>query len=224
MTKSVAEKINEAARVELALKEEKKARLKVNGNRGIQRDRNKQKNVPISAFYNKVVRLTEEPIVLDPSTNILPRDCRTTNGWFTVVYNPEGSPKRVRGKPYTIGQDLVRGRFCVSGLKHLKALASRIPEFAFLLKWSYFDPTLFKIAKQHPGVAFSFNFKWGEYADMIEKKAEAMGIDIDHKPFFMYITKKEEMDKLREKYKILPNPVKEDYITVLEELDKEEGE
>lgn len=224
MINSVAEKINKAAMVEANLTEAKKSRKKVNGNSTIKSVRNKQKNMPISAFYNKVVRLTEEPIVFDPSTNILPRDCRTTNGWFTVVYNPEGSPKRVRGKPYTIGQDLVRGRFCVSGLKHLKALASRIPEFAFLLKWSYFDPALFRIAKQHPGVAFSFNFKWAEYADMIEKKAEAMGIDIDHKPFFMYIAKKEEMDRLREKYKMLPNPVKEDYITVLEDLEKEADE
>ena len=216
--KNIAEKIQGAACVELGLFEEKKNRRKVNGNRGIERERNKQKSIPISAFYNKIVRLSEEPIIVD---NVLPRDCRITNGWFTITYNPSGSPKLVRGKPYTIGQDLIRGRFCVSGVKHWKALCERIPEFAFIKKWSNFNQGLFALAKQHPGVAFGFNLNWVEYAEMIERKAEEQGIDIDHKPFFVYKTKKEDMEKLSEQYKVYPNPVKEDYQTVLDNIDKE---
>ena len=69
--------------------------------------------------------------------------------------------------------------------------------------------------------AFPFNFKWAEYGAMIEEKAEKMGIDIDHKPFFAYITKKEKLDQLRTEYKMYPNPVKEDYQSVLDEVDKE---
>jgi len=174
--------------------------------------------VPISAFFSKVVRLSEEPIIV--VDKMLPRDCRMTNGWYSITYNPEGSPKRVKGKPYTIGQDLVRGRFCVSGYNHLCALSKRIPEFAFLLKWAYFDKGLFAVAKQHPGIAFCFNLKWAEYGAMIEEKAEKMGIDIDHKPFFAYITKKEKLDQLRAEYQMYPNPVKEDYQSVLDEVDK----
>lgn len=224
MTKSVDKTVIKAALTEMKFPQNINTRTTVRGSSTKKAERNKQKNVPVEAYFTKVVRLSEEPIVIDLSNKILPQDCRTTNGWYSVTYNPEGSPKRVRGKPYTIGQDLVRGRFCVSGLKHLKALASRIPEFAFLLKWSYFDPGLFKLAKQHPGIAFCFNFKWCEYGSMIEKKAEEQGIDIDHKPFFAYITKKEKLDQLRKEYKIMPNPVKEDYIAVLDDLEKEADE
>ena len=56
---------------------------------------------------------------------------------------------------------------------------------------------------------------------MIEEKADKMGIDIDHKPFFVYTTKKEKMEELKKEYKMMPNPVKEDYQTVLDEIDKE---
>ena len=219
MTNSVSEAVAKAAAVEMSLFEEKKNRRIVSGNSTIRRDRNKQKDMPVSAFFNKIVRLSEEPVVV--VDKMLPRDCRRTNGWFTITYNPSGSPKLVKGKPYTIGQDLVRGRFCVSGIRHLKALSKRIPEFAFLLKWSYFDEGLFALAKQHPGVAFGFNLKWAEYARMIEEKAEKMGIDIDHKPFFVYKAKKSELERLREEYQMYPNPVKEDYQSVLDEVDKE---
>ena len=219
MTNSVSKTVSEAVRTEVALLQDRPNKSLVRGkptNKGV---RNKRKNVPVSAYFIKVVRLSEEPIIV--VDKMLPRDCRTTNGWYSIIYNPEGSPKRVKGKPYTLGQDLIQGRFCVSGIRHLKAVASRIPEIAFLLKWSYFDERLFALAKKHPGIAFCFNFKWGDYGDMIEKKAEKMGIDIDHKPFFAYITKKEKLDQLRAEYKMYPNPVKEDYQSVLDEVDKE---
>lgn len=179
------------------------------------------KSMPISAFFNKVVRVSEQPVIPDLKTGFLPRDTRTTNGFFTITYNPEGSPKRVKGKPYTFGQDMVRGRFCVSGFKHLEALAKRIPEFAFILKWSNYSKGLFAIAKQHPGVPFPFNLNWAEYGEFIEKRAEQMGIDIDHKPFFVYITNAAKLRELREKYQMYSNPDREVYQTVLDEIDKE---
>ena len=219
MTKSVSETVIGSAKTELTLHQILPNRVKPDGSSTKKKERKNAKDIPISAFFTKVVRLSEEPIIIIDKQ--LPRDCRTTNGWFSVTYNPEGSPKRVKDKPYTIGQDLVRGRFCVSGPKHLKALSKRIPEFAFLLKWSYYNEGLFAIAKKHPGIAFCFNFKWVEYGEMIEKKAEEMGIDIDHKPFFAYITKKEKLDQLRAEYQMLPNPIKEDYQSVLDEIDKE---
>ena len=221
MINNVSQQTQRAAKIESVLLEEKQNRYKVHGDSKIGRERNKQKDVPVSALYNKIVDLAEEPIVFDPSTKILPRTCRTTNGWFTITYNPAGSPKLVPGKPYTIGQDLIRGRFCVSGPGHFRALCSRIPEFAFIKKWSYFDEGLFALAKKHPGVAFGFNLNWVAYADMIEKKAEARGIDIDHKPFFMYMAKKEKMDQMRKEYKMYPNPTRESLQTVLDEIDKE---
>jgi len=219
MTKSVIERVKDQAVLEAGFLEQKR-RYQSNKRRKETVGLN-AKNIPVSAFYNKVVRISELPVVIDLSTGLLPRDARTTNGFYTITYNPEGSPKRVKGKPYTFGQDMIRGRFCVSGVNHLWALSKRIPEFAFILKWSNYSDGLFALAKQHPGVPFPFNFNWAEYGGMIEKKAEEMGIDIDHKPFFVYITKKEKLDELREKYKMIPNPDREQFQSVLDEVDKE---
>lgn len=182
---------------------------------------NKRKDVPVTAFFNKVVSLDENPIVIDLSTGLLPTNVRTTSGFFTLTYNPEGSPKRVKDKPYTFGQDLIAARISVSGPKHLKALGKRIPEIGWILRWSFFTDDLFALAKQHPGIAFGFNVNWPKYAAMIEAKAEQMGIDIDHKPFLTYITNAAKMKELREKYKMMPKPTKEDYQSVLDEVDKE---
>lgn len=215
MTKSIVQKVKEQASLEATL-EPVGARL-----RPVKRRLNKRKDVPISVHLNKVVSLREEPVVIDLNSGLLPTDIRTTNGFYTITYNPIGSPKYVKDKPYTFGQDMVRGRFCVSGVRHLRALSKRIPEFAFILKWSYFDEGLFAVAKKHPGIPFPFNFKWAEYGTMIEKKAEEKGIDIDHKPYLVYVAKKEVLAERDEKYKMYPNPNKEDYQTVLDEVDKE---
>ena len=182
---------------------------------------NKPKDVPVTAFLNKVVSIDGQPIVIDLSTGLLPMNVRTTSGFFTLTYNPEGSPKRVKDKPYTFGQDLIAARISVSGPRHLRALGDRIPEIGWILKWSFFTDDLFAIAKQHPGIAFGFNVNWPKYAAMIEAKAEQMGIDIDHKPFLTYITNAAKMRELREKYKMMPKPTKEDYQSVLDEVDKE---
>lgn len=182
---------------------------------------NKPKNVPISAFFKKVVSLDEMPITIEPFSGLLSTNVRTTSGFFTLVYNPEGSPKRVKDKPYTFGQDLFAARISVSGPRHLRALGERIPEIGWILKWSYFSDELFALAKKHPGIAFGFNVNWPEYAKMVEAKAEQMGIDIDHKPYLTYITSADKLKDLRDKYKMMPPPTKEDYQTVLDDVDKE---
>lgn len=188
---------------------------------GSRKARNKPKDVPVSAFFKKVVDLDDFPIVINPQTGLLSRNARTTGGYFTLTYNPEGSPKRVNGKPYCVGQDLIAGRICVSGPKHWHALCKRIPELGWIERWSYLEDSLFGIAKKHPGVSFGFNVRWVDYADMIEAKAEEMGLDIDHKPYLVYITNAEKMKELREKYKMYPPRTKEDIESVLEEVDRD---
>ena len=188
---------------------------------GCRKARNKPKDMPVSAFFKKVVALDELPVAIEPFTGLLSRNVRTTNGYFTLTYNPEGSPKRIKDKPYTVGQDLLAARICVSGPAHFKMLCTRIPELMWIKKWSYLTDELWAIAKKHPGVAFGFNVNWPAYADMIEAKAEEMGIDIDHKPFLTYITTAEKMEELRKKYQMLPPRTKEDIQSVLDEVDKE---
>ena len=188
---------------------------------GYKKKGDKPKNVPVTAYFKKVVALDELPIAIDPFTGLLSRNVRTTSGYFTLTYNPEGSPKRVKDKPYTVGQDLIACRICVSGPAHFKKLCTRIPELMWIKKWSYLNDDLWAVAKKHPGVAFGFNVNWVAYANMIEKKAEEMGIDIDHKPFLVYVTTAEKMKELREKYQMYPPRTKEDIQSVLEEVDKE---
>lgn len=211
MTSIVAKEVmNNAVEGEKYLKERVKMRV-----------RKKPKDVPISAFFRKIVSIDELPVVIDPELGMLSRNVRTTSGFFTITYNPEGSPKRVKDKPYTIGQDLIEGRICVSGPAHWNMLCKRIPDLAWIKKWSYFTNDFFAIAKKHPGISFGFNVRWAEYGNYIEKKAEEMGIDIDHKPYVVYITTAEKMKVLKEKYKMYPHPTKEDILPMLEEVDKE---
>lgn len=181
--------------------------------------RNEPKNVPVSAYFKKVVSIDELPVVINLQTGLLSTNARVTSGYFTLTYYPSGSKKYVAGKPYVFGQDFIRGRFCVSGPRHFGALCDRIPEFRWIQKWSFFDDGLFAVAKKHPGVAFGFNVNWVAYANMIEKKAEEMGLDIDHKPYLVYITTAEKMKQLREKYKVLPPPTKDDYKEILDDID-----
>ena len=188
---------------------------------GCRKARNKPKDMPVTAFFKKVVSLDELPVAIQPFAGLLSKNVRTTSGYFTLTYNPEGSPKRVKDKPYTVGQDLIAARICVSGPKHWNCLCTRIPELMWIKKWSYLNDGLWAIAKKHPGVAFGFNVDWVRYANMIEAKAEEMGIDIDHKPFLTYVTTAEKMKELREKYQMLPPRTKEDIQSVLEEVDKE---
>ena len=192
--------------------------LVVNGSK---RARSKPKDVPVTAFFKKVVSLDELPVAIEPFSGLLSRNVRTTSGFFTLTYNPEGSPKRVKDKPYTIGQDLLACRICVSGVRHWNCLCKRIPELMWIKKWSFLNDEFWAVAKQHPGVAFGFNVNWPAYAKMIEEKAEKMGIDIDHKPFLTYVTTAEKMKELREKYQMYPPRTKEDIQSVLDEVDKE---
>lgn len=210
MTNLVVKQVNNEVKAKKAFQEN-----------GCRKARNKPKDVPVSAFFKKVVNLDELPVVIDPVSGLLSRSVRTTSGYFTLTYNPEGSPKRMKDKPYTVGQDLIAGRICVSGPKHWSFLCRRIPELMWIKRWSYLKEDLWALAKKHPGVAFGFNVDWVRYANMIEKKAEEMGIDIDHKPYLVYITNAEKMKELREKYKMLPPRTKEDILPVLEEVDKE---
>lgn len=180
----------------------------------------KRKSETMTAFSRKVMAIDENPVQVHISEKFFLSGIVSTKGCYSITYNPENSPKRIKNKPYTIGQDLVKGLISVSGPAHFKCLCKRIPELHFLLKWTNFDDYLFNLAKMHPGVGFTFCMNWADYGKMIEKKAEEMGLDINHKPFFVYITTKEKMDEMRDKYQYSPT-YKSDIQSVLDEVDKE---
>ena len=206
---------------QVAVKQMKLESEKLHYTRANKGEWSKPKSEPLTAFSKKVVSLDENPVVVHlTESGLFLSGIVTTKGCYSITYNPDNSPKRIKDKPFTIGQDLIKGLISVSGPAHFKCLCKRIPELGFLKKWSNYDDRLFALAKKHPGIGFTFTLRWGDYADMIEKKAEDMGLDIDHKPFFAYITTKDQLDALREKYRYTPR-YKQDIQAVLDEVDKE---
>lgn len=116
----------------------------------------------------------------------LKSNIRATRGAYTIQYIPAGSVKRNPKFPYLIGQDLVRIRVTVSGPAHWVKLCERVPELDWIRRNSTFSNELFAIAKKHPGLVLHFGIDFVKYCNKIEKRAEELGIDIDHKPLVLY--------------------------------------
>lgn len=136
--------------------------------------------------YNYIVNLFDEPVTLKDFKD-LKKDIRATHGLYTIQYLPKGNPKRDPRFPYLIGQDLVRIRVTVSGPAHWKRLCERVPELAWLDRNTQIGGIeLFSIAKKHPGLVLRFGIDFGRYCSKIERRAEELGVDIDHKPLVLY--------------------------------------
>ena len=166
--------------------------------------------------YYYLVELYDQPISLKDFHN-MKSTIRATSGKYTLQYIPNGSMKRNPKFPYLIGQDLVRIRVTVSGPKHWGALCGRIPELAWLNRNSTISRELFGIAKMHPGLVLRFGIKFVEYCDKITNRAKELGVDIDNKPLVMYQWGADSVPQV-EDGDLEPIKTKEDYITVLEEV------
>lgn len=211
MTKNVRQIVCENAALELSEQHRKSWSEK---KKGIS-----EKTFENPFFFKKVVSLIDEPISIEHFKNF-DENIRTTGGYYTLTYRPTTSCKYVKGKPYCIGQDLLRLSVNVSGVRHWHCLAQRIPELAWLDRWSTLTDALFALAKKHPDVPFGFTVKWLEYSSMIEEKAEKMGIDIDHKAFVVYAAKESLAKEINETHLMAPYKTKEDYKSVLDEVDQ----
>lgn len=178
------------------------------------------KNLDFQPFFVKhVVDLRDRPVSLETFTNF-DDNVRTTAGYYILMYVPTTSKRYVKGKPFVIGQDLIRMRVTVSGPKHFRCLAERIPELGWMQRWCpQLKSDLFGIAKMHPGMSFYFSPDWIAYADHITKQAEAEGIDIDHKPFVVYQCTEKRKEEIEATHKMSAKKTKEDYKSVLDEVD-----
>ena len=165
-------------------------------------------------IYYYIVRIDSEPVCMDTVKSGDP-NVRATKGSYTIQYIPESSPLRHGKFAYLIGQDLVRLRVIVSGYKHWSALASRIPELNWLKRNSTLTPGLFGIAKKHPGMIMRFTIDYEKYCDMITRKAEKQGIDIDHKPLVSYVYSQDVYEKYKDK-KFASIRTKQDYLDEIE--------
>lgn len=135
--------------------------------------------------YVYIVAINDEPITLDQFKG-LKTNMRATRGQYTIQYIPKGFPKRNPKFPYLIGQDLVRIRVTVSGPAHWVKMCERIPELDWIRRNTTFSNDMFAIAKKHPGLVLRFGIDFVKYCNKIEKRAEELGLDIDHKPLVTY--------------------------------------
>jgi hypothetical protein len=156
------------------------------------------------------VDITDQPVTLDSFKERNP-NIRATQGRYTIKYMNKNDKFRTGDKAFAITQDLVRMALHVSGPRHWHCVCQRIPEFAWLERNSTLTDELFGICKKHPGVCFCFTLKFVEYADMIAKKAEEQGLDIDHKPFLSYLCSKAEYERKFADKMFAPLHTKYDY-------------
>lgn len=147
-----------------------------------------------------IVSLREEPVSYDSFVSGTP-GIISTKGDYAIVYNSSKTQARKKCKAYFIYSDLLKFKLSISGPVHLRAVADRIPEVAWMLRNTKFDFRLFALAKMHPGVSFDFSVDWVRYARMINAKARKMKLNIDHKPFVCYkCNEKEFYDKYSNKF------------------------
>lgn len=160
-----------------------------------------------------IVNIYDQPVSLKDFQALKP-DIRATYGFYTIRYLPMADKKRNPKFPYLIGQDLVRIRLTVSGPAHWNRVCSRIPELDWLRRNSTFSDALFGIAKKHPGLLLRFGIDFAKYCDKIEKRAEELGIDIDHKPLVIYQWGSKDAPQIDGK--LDPVKTKKDYINEIE--------
>lgn len=127
--------------------------------------------------YKYIVRLDEKPVKWAQIKNLDP-NIRATKGLYMIKYIPKGSIQRKKGRPFLIGQDLIRWRLCVSGSNYWHYLAKQVPEIGWLERNSTLTDNMFKLAKMHPGMSLWFSVKWDEYEAKIQTQLiEAEGKD-----------------------------------------------
>lgn len=164
--------------------------LKIRQNKGKDLDINAQDYVsPYS--YKLLIRLDEEPVFFEEIKSLDPQ-VRVTRGFYCIRYNTKTDRNYRKGRPWQIGQDLIRMSIKVSGPTHWHYLCDRIPELKWIDRNSTFSDRLFDIAARHPNMTFWFGIDLPRYVDMLEQKA---GGRIDT-PFVAFKCSKEKYEKV----------------------------
>lgn len=143
--------------------------------------------------YKYAVSLDEKPILFDQIFDLDP-NLRMTKGLYMIKYTPLGSKDYRKGRPFKIGQDLIRWDIRISGAREWDELTRRIPELRWLKRNSTLTGNMFSLAKKHPGMSFWFTVKWDEY----EAKLKAQEEESAHAPF---VSHKASVKDYRDKFK-----------------------
>jgi len=169
---------------------------------------------------NIIVDIRDIPVSFETFISFDP-NVFMTNGCYSIRYVPKTDYRSVPGKPFVIGQDMVRLRVTVSGPDHWHKLSERIPELGWIERNTYITRRLFGIAKKHPGISFFFTVKWEEYADRISWNARQNRLDIDNKPFVSYKCSQKNFANIYSKKQLAPKRTELDYAKEIWEVDQE---
>ena len=120
--------------------------------------------------YKYIVRLDDNPVDWD-QVKALDPNLRVTKGMYMIKYTPKTSGDYKKGRPWKIGQDLIRWDIRVSGPQHWHKLCEKLPELGWLERNSTLTDYMFGLAARHPGMSFIFTVKWEEYEKQLQEKS-----------------------------------------------------
>lgn len=121
--------------------------------------------------YKFALRLDEKPVSWDDIKALDPM-LRTTKGLVMIKYTPKHSKDYRKGRPFKIGQDLIRWDIRVSGKKEWHELCDRIPELNRLRNNSTLSDKMFDLAVMHPGMTFWCNVDWVKYYNKLQAQTQ----------------------------------------------------
>ena len=179
-----------------------------------------------SPHLSKVIVNLDDEIVLENDLKMFNPNLRATCGRYMIKYLSKKSKKYKEGRPFFIGQDLIRMRINVAGYKGWKMYCRKIPELAWIDRNSILTPFLFMLAKMHPGVSFYFTIDWTRYGRMLMNKGTARGYVYDPengtnliRPF---VNRRASYEEYYEKYQFFEETKQRLKIDVLKEINEAE--
>ncbi len=151
--------------------------------------------------YKSIIRLDEKPVFIEQIRDLDPQ-VRSTKGFFLLKYLSKGNYDYLPGRPFRIGQDLMRWDVRVAGPNHFHALAKKIPELGWIERNTTISDKLFDIARRHPNMSFWFGVDWVAYEEKLQAQSKeeisstfvAKKVSVD-----VYEKNKEDYDKKLEK-------------------------
>ena len=122
--------------------------------------------------YKLICHLDEKPVTRRMIQNLDPK-LRVTKGLYMIKYIPKTDKRYRKGRPWCIGQDLIKMGIYVSGPKHWNYLCDRIPELDWIRRNSGISDELFYTAAHYPGMTFWFCVDWARYESRLRSESGA---------------------------------------------------
>lgn len=131
-------------------------------------------NSPASPYtYKYICRMDDKPVVWSQIQNMDPM-LRATKGLYMIKYTPVRGRDYRKGRPFKIGQDLIRWDVRVSGPEEWHELCKRVLEFGWLERNSTMTDAWFRLAKAHPGMAMWFSVDWVRYEEKLQAQSDTV--------------------------------------------------